>query len=293
MVVDVDVKSLGGFVTELKKLINDYDELQLNLFNQLKLSCSDWHDGNSALFEEKLKDEKNASTKFLNALVKDKDIFEYAYKEYKTIGEKVHFNLAKRNSVLAAIDDAINKTTYVLNEFYCVNRSWYYSELNQINAEQRNFESIKSGLKTMKQSVNDLCNKVVLIENNVSSLLAKMEEIKTAKFTFAFEAIQKATHNVLEKNKVLKDIENIKLYASEEYSKVNGIYNTFTSCFTKYKGNSNTNFSRKLIAQKGNLNTLRDNRMGYVSVLNKAIQIYDDTATNFVTSAKKQGEKTK
>ena len=186
MVVDVDIKSLGGFVDELNKLIDDYDELQLNLFNQLKISCSDWHDGNSVVFEEKIEAEKKQTASFLNALKKHKDVFEYAYKEYKALGNKIRINMDKKAAIIAAIDDAIAKTNNVLYEFYNVNRSWYYYELNLINGQQRELESVKNNLNYMKGQINVLYKKVASIESNVSSRIAKLETIKVSKFDFAF-----------------------------------------------------------------------------------------------------------
>ena len=186
MIVDIDVKSLGGFVNELNKLIDDYEELQLNLFNQLKMSCSDWHDGNSIVFEEMLKEEKKTSGRFLTALKKNKDVFEYAYIEYKEFGNKIYVNLDKTKAITAAIDAVIAKVDSALYEFYNINRSWYYYELNLINPEQKNLENLKNNLRYMRGQINELCKKIVLIEGAISGKVAKLEEIKASKFSFAF-----------------------------------------------------------------------------------------------------------
>ena len=54
MIVDIDIKQLGSLAAELNTLIDECEEAELNIFNQIKDSCVNWHDGNSVVFEESL-----------------------------------------------------------------------------------------------------------------------------------------------------------------------------------------------------------------------------------------------
>ena len=97
--------------------------------------------------------------------------------------------------------------------------------------------------------------------------------------------------NILDKTHVLKDIDSINLYANEEYVKLSKIFNTFNSCTSSYKTTNTTQMSRKNSSLKANVTVLKANRDEYTKVLKKAVKIYDDTAAQFVASAKKQEAK--
>ena len=52
--IEVNVIDLKKEIDEITKYINEYEEIQLNLFNQLKESTINWQDGYSKQFESKI-----------------------------------------------------------------------------------------------------------------------------------------------------------------------------------------------------------------------------------------------
>ena len=185
--IEVDIKQLGSLASELENLIDDYNEIQLNIFNQLKDSCINWQDGNSLIFEEKIRDEKKVSNNFYRALKSSKEVFQYAHDEYRSIGNKLKICLDKKNYIISAIDECISKADAVLSDFSGVTRSFYYRELNMINNQQSKITSCKINLQKYKSKIKDLYKKVELIEERIASRVNKIEQVSVANFDYSFK----------------------------------------------------------------------------------------------------------
>ncbi len=184
--VEVDISRLGNIVQELKSLIDDYDVIQLNIFNQLKDSFTNWQDGNSITFENKIKDEKVSSDVFLVALESNREVFQYVYDEYKKIGNKLHINLDKKNSIMSTIDECLTCLDDILSDLNGVTRSFYYRELNLINNQRDIFTACKSNIQKLKNKIKELYKKVEMIEEKVSSQVARIEMINVNNFDYEF-----------------------------------------------------------------------------------------------------------
>lgn len=187
MVVDVNLKQIGNYIGQLSKLIDEYEEAELNVFNQLKDSCINWSDGNSLVFSDQINDEKKSTNLFLIALQDNLKIFEQICDDYRSIGSKIHFNLAKKDSIIAAIDDSIMKANAAISSLNSVNSSFSYSALGSIQSQRSAIESAKRALQNMREKVTTLYNKVKSIEDGLASKISKIEEIKMATFKYSFK----------------------------------------------------------------------------------------------------------
>jgi DNA repair exonuclease SbcCD ATPase subunit len=184
--VDVNICQIGNIVSELSSVIDEYEEAQINIFNQLKDSCNNWHDFNSLTFGEKAKEEKKTSADFLSALENSRKTFKYVYDEYKSIGDKLHFNMEQKDAIIDAIDQCISLANSAIDELNSINRSFYYHEIGMINSQRDQISSVRKELKSMKEKVNSLHKKVTNIEEKVASRIAKLEEVKVNLFDFKF-----------------------------------------------------------------------------------------------------------
>lgn len=184
MIVDIDIKQLGSLATEMNSLIDEVEEAELNIFNQLKDATVNWQDGNSVVFEEQIRNEKKETRNFLVALQNNRKLYQTVYDEYKSIGNKLHINMEKKDAIINAIDDAIAKIDSALYEFDRVERSFYYYELGLINNERANLAGARKQLKELRNKVNDIYKKVKSSEERIASKIAKLEEIKVSRFSF-------------------------------------------------------------------------------------------------------------
>ena len=187
MVVDINIKQLGVLATELSDLLNECDEAQLNVFNQLKDSCVNWQDGYSVVFEEKVRDEKTQTQTFFAALQKNKNVFDKIYEEYKSIGNKLYANLKKKDEIMGAIDECIEKANEVISDLNGADRGFYYPELSTIDGQKSVIQDAKNKLSEMKKEYNELFNKIEKAEERIGTTVSKLEDIKMNKFSFSFQ----------------------------------------------------------------------------------------------------------
>ena len=186
MVVDVNLEQIGNYIGQLNKLIDEFEEAELNVFNQLKDSCVNWSDANSLVFSEQISDEKKSTNLFLIALQDNVKLFDYICDEYRSIGTKIRFNLAKKDSIISAIDDSIMKATSAISALNSINSSFNYSALGSIQSQRSAIESAKRTLQNMREKVTTLYNRIKNIEDNVASRIMKIEEIKMTNFRYDF-----------------------------------------------------------------------------------------------------------
>lgn len=187
MTVDVDIEQIGNYIGQLNKVIDEFEEAELNIFNQLKDSCINWSDANSLVFSEQISDEKKSTDLFLIALQDNVKLFDYVCDEYRSIGTKIRFNLDKKDAIISAIEDSITKANAAISAINSVNSGYGYAALGSIHAQKSAIESAKRTLQTLKIKVNTLYNKVKGIEDNIASRIAKIEEIKMADFNYDFK----------------------------------------------------------------------------------------------------------
>ena len=187
MIVDINIKQLESITMELSKLIDECEEAELNIFYQLKDVCFNWKDGNSLLFDEKIKNEKINTQVFLDAIQNKKDLFEYIYNEYKTIGNKIYYNLEKNDVIIKNIGICIAKLNSAIYELDSVDKSFYYEELTLINNKKNEIISIRNNLKSISDSIVSLYNRVLLIEGRIKAKISRFENIKINSFIFDFQ----------------------------------------------------------------------------------------------------------
>ena len=96
--------NLKNDINLLNKLIAEYEEVKLNLFNELKDSCINWQDGNSVDFENKIYLEKVESDNILRTLTDKRDILNFIYDKYSDLGKKIKCDLNNRSALLRSIE---------------------------------------------------------------------------------------------------------------------------------------------------------------------------------------------
>ncbi len=184
IIIDVDMGELSNNIMGLTALIDEYENIKLNLFNQLKDSCINWQDGNSVKFDNEIYLEKQESDLFLQALKSKKEIFELVYTKYHEFGNKIKCNLNNKNSLLGQIDDCYNKASNIINSFNYIDRSFYYSEIYSISLQKDVIVGVRNKLSTIKTQVVNLFNKIENIEKEVKNKINALEAIKINDFDF-------------------------------------------------------------------------------------------------------------
>ncbi len=182
--IEVNILELKNNIISLNSLIEEYKEIKLNLFNQLKESCISWQDGNSTLFDNGVNLDKREIELFINSLLAKKNVFEFVYNKYEAIGKKIKCNLLNKNALIDSIDNCINNCQSIIDEFNRIDRSFYYNEQQSISSQKNRIFGVKENLIEIKSSVSAMYNKIEAIEKSVNLKIKELDEIKKNNFDF-------------------------------------------------------------------------------------------------------------
>lgn len=182
--INVDVTELRENVNELKKIINEYEVIQLNIFNQLKESTVNWQDGNSIKFSDAILLEKKESDLFLESLQNLNKIYDYICRSYGEIGNKIEYYMNNKQKLFTMIDVCYSEVIGILNEFDRIDTTFYFSEQNIIFFQKQKINELKAQISSIKRSFNELFSKIENIDKNIKNQIQTLDKLKINKFNF-------------------------------------------------------------------------------------------------------------
>lgn len=183
--IEINITDLRNNILSLGSLIDQYEEIELNLFNQLKDSCINWQDGNSIEFDNKVYLEKQETNFLLQSLNSKKEVLNYIYDKYSEIGKKIRCNLNNKTTLLHAIDNCYSQAVNIINEFNKIDKSFYYSEQHSIQSQKNKLTDVKNKLREIKTEASKIYNKIETIEEEVNTKIKQLEEIKINSFDYS------------------------------------------------------------------------------------------------------------
>lgn len=169
-------------IDSLTALFQELDEIELNIFNQLKDACINWQDGYSTAFDEKVYLDKEESDLLLQFLLDKKDVLNFLYDKYSDIGKEIKCNLNSRDVLVNLISNCENQLNSILKEFEKIDTS--YSELYSINKQKSKLLTVKSELSEIKGVVIKTYDRIEKIEEEVKMKLDNLSGIKINDFEF-------------------------------------------------------------------------------------------------------------
>lgn len=180
--IEVDVDQIKNKIDELKGLIDEYERIKLNIFNQLKNSCVSWQDGNSVIFDSEVYKDRIEADNILRSLKDQKGIFDIIYDKYNSIGKKIKTNLNSRDSLVNTVDSIISNIDGALNYFDTVDTSFYYNEKSTILSQKNKLKKTRDTLKSFRDSIDSVYKKIEGIEKEVKAKINELEQIEIKEF---------------------------------------------------------------------------------------------------------------
>ena len=159
----INVKNLKVEVNSLKKIIEEYEDIYLNLYNEFSLSSFLWNDTNSKKFYRDLDIEKIRIQDTIDEIYSINNIYKYIIHQYEKIGNNIYYDLSNKNIILSDIKKYQQRLRVIINKYNSVDTSSCPQISNYIIKE-----------KTLIKDSLDLTNTVY---KNVSTLYKKLEEL--------------------------------------------------------------------------------------------------------------------
>lgn len=173
-------------IEQLNRLIAEYKDIQLNLFNQLKDACINWQDGNSLEFENKIYLEKTEASFVLRDLEEKVEILNLIHNRYLELGQNIKCNLENKNIIIYSIENCGNQIESILNEFQKIDPTLPYDVKEKIRRQKEKVISSKTTLAEVKKEVTKTYEKIENIEKEVEEKIRKIDAIKINSFDYNF-----------------------------------------------------------------------------------------------------------
>ena len=269
--------NLKNDINLLNKLIAEYEEVKLNLFDELKDSCINWQDGNSVDFENKIYLEKVESDNILRTLTDKRDILNFIYDKYSDLGKKIKCDLNNRSALLRSIESCQSQANSIINEFYKIDNSFYYWEQQSISNQKNKILKVKNDLSEVKNSITKMFDKIEKIEKEIKVKIKKIDEIKINNFDYNVASTgTRINKGIVNGTSLEKNIEKIKYYSSEEIKLLNKIDKELNEVSKNYNSNNTTLFLNSGSNFKTNIDSVYKKRNKYTTILNETIIKYNE-----------------
>lgn len=185
--IKINVIKLKEELEQLKSIMDEYETVELNLFNQLKNSCNDWNDPRTPAFAEAVDKEKKESHNFEDSFKDATDCLKYIILQYETIGNMISVNLEKKASIIKIYGTIESRINAILSNINSVDMSFYYSELSNIKDMKNSFENLKTDLIDSRDKVKEMFKKIERIEENVASKIKNLKDVEVNAFDYVLD----------------------------------------------------------------------------------------------------------
>ena len=126
--MEIRVNNLKEIINTFNNLLESYEEVHLNLYNEINNASSYWNDGYAINFFENCNNNKMKITNNIEELRNLKNIYDFIINKYLLLGHNITINLEEKININNYFNKYLNRLNNIINSY---NRLDIY-ELNDI-----------------------------------------------------------------------------------------------------------------------------------------------------------------
>ena len=272
----ININSLSKNNNILSNLLNEYELVKDNLFNQIKNCLIDWHDENSIAFEEKIISEKQKTNQFISNVREYENINNYVIDKYSKLFKNIKYDQIKYEKYIYAFNSSINKVEELINIYSQINITSECVEYDRIIYLKNKIFQIKNRLQDAKNKVVEFVKKIKEIEIELKNKINKIELVKVNDFDFSIKNLNITFNDdhFINIDLIENDIKYIDFYSNEEREKINSILNVLDKCANDYSSDYSQDIKNNVSYLSDNIKVLFNNRRKYIDSINEAKTFY-------------------
>lgn len=167
--MQVNVSSLKNELDKLNSNLDNYNDIYLNLYNELKNSHVNANSYKTTLFYDSVNNEKLLTQIFYDELVSLKKIYDYIYNNYKEIGKVIKFDLDKQSEIFNKLSQIKIKLDNLNRKNSSVQVSTCPKISNLISGNMNNIYSIKKNIITLEKEYKIIFKKIEYTERTIEN----------------------------------------------------------------------------------------------------------------------------
>lgn len=173
LLLEINTSKLSIEITNLKTALSEYEENNLNYYNELNSIPSYWEDNHETLFLDTVSNQKNSINTFIEEIQNIIDIYSYLLEQYQNLGTKLSFDLTKKDSCIQSFDNYLTKLEEILNLYNNLNLT-SFPYRNTILKQKRTIKDMKTTILNIKEQYKKITNKIEEIEQTASNKISKV-----------------------------------------------------------------------------------------------------------------------
>lgn len=172
--MDINIEKLKVSLSEFNKLVEDYERVYYNLYNELSNCSGFWQDNNATLFFEDVNIEKLAVERTIIEFKEIEDLYNYLVNKYGEFGNRIKFDLKVKDQILDKFDKYLGNVYDLLDEFRRLDFEFCNDIRSNIYGDIDKLMDVANILVRLKSNVKKRFNKFEEIEKEVSLRISKI-----------------------------------------------------------------------------------------------------------------------
>lgn len=170
----VNVDELKTNLIKYNSLIENYQSIYDNLYNEISSASFFWNDEHASSFFENINVEKIKVGNVISELNSVKNVYSYIVSNYEKIGNKIVFDLDLRNEIMEKFDNYINKIIKIIKYYDSLDLSFCVQESKFITSEKNKLVVMKNVVFNLKEKIMKIFDDIEEIEKQVNLMISKI-----------------------------------------------------------------------------------------------------------------------
>ena len=172
--MDINIEKLKGDLRKLSNLIEDYESIYYNLYNELSNCSIFWKDNNSSFFFDNVRLEKIAVNETITEFKQITELYNYLFNKYSEFGNKIKINTELKNDILSKFDNYLEDIYDILDDFKNLTFRFDKTIADNIYRDMDRLVDIANILVGLKSRIKKHFNEFEEIEKEVSLKISKI-----------------------------------------------------------------------------------------------------------------------
>jgi len=172
--MQINVSNIKLEVLKLNKLIDEYENSYLNLYNEMTKASTYWQDNHSINFFSNVDFEKNKASITLEEIKSVRDVYNLLIKKYQSIGNKIRYNPKNLKRLLIIFDTYNDNIDDIIRCYRNLDLSFCSYERRKLNQQRQTLQNTKQILNQIKNNIINIINKIEEIEQEINLKISKI-----------------------------------------------------------------------------------------------------------------------
>ena len=172
--MEIDITKLEKDLKDLNVLIEQYEEIYLNLYNEFQMGSLQWKDTHSVKFFENITDEKKEIALFIEEIKNVKDVYNYLIEKYKKIGNKIKCTIENEQGVISKLTLYIEKINGIIEGYNNLDLSHCEEVASYLQLEKTKWIKTRERLKNLSKRIKEIFEHIKETEEKVNLEITKI-----------------------------------------------------------------------------------------------------------------------